>query len=198
MRIKKIIALCKAMKVIVTKLTESETLMWIGDGCALYPAYGVQIMDGRDLLRMNDVGEDKIGEYQMLTGYVNFCADTKIREYDKELIPLDAQITIAGIRLQPFVVAGDPDARMYYIDAAYTAPYGDNKDEKTYILKFDSMSVPMVMVFAGFTPLAAIAVVKPEYEQLSRVCGAMYRDAQLQIYRTPKIEEEQIELEERT
>lgn len=196
MKIKKIIALCKQLHVITTLLTESEKLMWIGDGCGIYPAYGVPIMDGVDLLRMNDIGEDKIDEFKVIEGYVNFHADTKLREHDKELIPLAAQITVGRYRLQPFIVSGDTNGRLYYIDTVYTAPYSDNKDEKTYILKHDSHGTPMVMVFAGLTPLATIAVVRPEYDQISRVCGAMFRDAELQVYHTPKIEPEQVTFEE--
>ena len=83
MKIKKIIGLCKQLRVITVLHSQSGELMWIGDGCALYPAYGVPIMDAVDLLRLNDIGEDKIDEFKVIAGYVNFRADTVLRECDR-------------------------------------------------------------------------------------------------------------------
>lgn len=60
MKYKKIVSLCKEEKTVVSSASDSGKLTWFGTNKALYPAYGLSVMTANEILRMNDVPEDKL------------------------------------------------------------------------------------------------------------------------------------------
>lgn len=59
MIIKKIAKLCKARKRIALYVDKRGSCQWIGDGCCLYPLYGMPELDEETVFAVLDIPEDK-------------------------------------------------------------------------------------------------------------------------------------------
>lgn len=155
MLIKKIISICKESKTLISMITESGKLMWIGNGYAAYPAYSIPVMNPEEILQMHDIPEDKSLSYCLREESLPFSPEPPHGEaYALEAMPI--RIEILGVSYQPFILPMTNQA--YYIDTAYFAPFADSTTEKRYFLKRSAVTGnPLVMVFAGLTPLAAIS-----------------------------------------
>lgn len=74
MLIKKIISICKESKTLISMVTQSGKLMWIGNEYAAYPAYSVPVMNPEEILQMHDIPEDKKSELFLAEGNASFFA----------------------------------------------------------------------------------------------------------------------------
>lgn len=153
MKYKKIVSLCKEEKTVVSSASDSGELTWFGTNKALYPAYGLSVMTASEILRMNDVPEDKLEEYSTLDLPFTFDVDRLQKETDQVIEPLNVQIEIRGTRYKLFC---DAEKAVLFVESAYTAPYADVTEEKMYILRKTSAGLRYIVVFRGLTPLAVL------------------------------------------
>lgn len=153
MKYKKIVALCKEEKTVVSSASDSGELTWFGTNKALYPAYGLSAMTASEILRMNDVPEDKLEEYSTLDLPFTFDVDRLEKYTDQVIEPLNVQIEIRGTRYKLFC---DAEKAVLFVESAYTAPYADVTEEKLYILRKTSAGLRYIVVFRGLTPLAVL------------------------------------------
>ncbi len=153
MKYKKIVSLCKEEKTIVSSASDSGELTWFGTQKALYPAYGLPVMDASEILRMNDVPEDKLEEYSMIDVSFDFDVDRLEKGYDQVIEPLNMQIEIRGTK---YKLLCEADKAVLFIESAYTAPYADVTEEKLYILRETSAGRRYIVVLRGLTPLAVL------------------------------------------
>lgn len=155
MLIKKIISICKESKTLISMVTQSGQLMWIGNGYAAYPAYSVPVMNPEEILQMHDIPEDKSLSYSLREESLPFSPEPPSGEaYVLEAMPV--RIEVLGVSYQPFIMP--LTNRVYYIDTAYFAPFADCITKKRYFFKHSTVTGnPLIMVFAGLTPLAAIS-----------------------------------------
>lgn len=160
---------------LISMVTQSGKLMWIGNGHAAYPAYSVPIMDPEEILQMHDIPEDKSLSYCLEEISLPFSPDPPHGEaYGLEAMPV--RIEVLGVSYQPFIMP--LTNRVYYIDTAYFAPFADNTTEKRYYLKHNIVTgAPLIMVFAGLTPLAAISPAELNWEQVYKSCAILTADA---------------------
>ena len=200
MLIKKIISLCKESKMLISMITQSGNLMWISNGCAAYPAYSIPVMNPEEILQMHDIPEDKSLSYYLEESSLTFSPDLPYGEaYVLEGMPI--QIEVLGVSYQPFILP--MTNRIYYIDTAYFAPFADSTTEKRYFLNRSAVTGnPLIMVFAGLTPLAAISPAELNWEQVYQSCTLMMADAsnKLALQRRPQDDDDstQMTMEEST
>lgn len=200
MLIKKIISICKESKTLISMLTESGKLMWIGNEYAAYPAYSVPVMDPEEILQMHDIPEDKSLSYCLREESLPFSPEPPHGEaYALEAMPI--RIEMLDVSYQPFILP--MTNRIYYIDTAYFAPFADSTTEKRYFLKRSAVTGnPLIMVFAGLTPLAAISPAELNWEQVYQSCTLMMADAsnKLALQRRPQDDDDstQMTMEEST
>ncbi len=178
MKYKKIVSLCKEEKTIVSSASDSGELTWFGTRKALYPAYGLPVMDASEILRMNDVPEDKLEEYSMINISFDFDVDRLEKGYDQVIEPLNMQIEIRGTKYKLFCEA---DKAVLFIESAYTAPYADVTEEKLYILRETPAGLRYIVVLRGLTPLAVlipqdIPAVDMLYMEASMISSTAWRE----------------------
>lgn len=175
MLIKKIISICKESKTLISMVTQSGQLMWIGNGYAAYPAYSVPVMNPEEILQMHDIPEDKSLSYSLREESLPFSPEPPSGEaYVLEAMPV--RIEVLGVSYQPFIMP--LTNRVYYIDTAYFAPFADCITEKRYFFKHSTVTGnPLIMVFAGLTPLAAISPAELNWEQVYTSCAILTADA---------------------
>ena len=182
MKIKRIISLCKARKEIIIMHTESGKMMWVSDGCAAYPMYSIPVMNPEDILQMHDIPEDESINYSMREKALVFNPDYPRHGEAMSLDEIAIKIEMSGIKWRPFICR--ETNRVYYIDSAYLAPLEDNKQEKTYWLKYNlETGVPIVMVYAGMTVLAAIAPQTLNWEAAYMIYTLLMADAERKAYK---------------
>lgn len=118
----------------ISMVTQSGKLMWISNGYASYPAYSVPVMNPEEILQMHDIPEDKSISYRLQEESLPFSPDMPHKEsYANILEAMPVRIEVLGVNYQPFIMP--LTNRVYYIDAAYFAPFADNREEKQYFLK---------------------------------------------------------------
>lgn len=199
MLIKKIISICKESKTLISMITKSGKLMWIGNEYAAYPAYSVPVMNPEEILQMHDIPEDKSLSYSLREESLPFSPEPSGEAYVLEAMPV--RIEVLGVSYQPFILP--MTNRIYYIDTAYFAPFADSTTEKRYFLKRSAVTGnPLIMVFAGLTPLAAISPAELNWEQVYQSCTLMMADAsnKLALQRRPQDDDDstQMTMEEST
>ena len=146
MLIKKIISICKESKTLISMITKSGKLMWIGNEYAAYPAYSVPVMNPEEILQMHDIPEDKSLSYSLREESLPFSPEPAGRAFMLEAMPV--RIEVLGVSYQPFILP--LTNRIYYIDTAYFAPFADCTTEKQYFLGHNIITGnPLIMVFAG-------------------------------------------------
>lgn len=197
MLIKKIISICKESKTLISMVTQSGKLMWIGNEYAAYPAYSVPVMNPEEILQMHDIPEDKSLSYSLREETLPFSPEPSEEAYALEAMPI--RIEMLDVSYQPFIMP--LTNRVYYIDTAYFAPFADNTTEKQYFLKRNIVTGnPLIMVFAGLTPLAAISPAELNWEQVYQSCILLMADASNKLVSTPTTGEDddspQITMEE--
>lgn len=174
MLIKKIISICKESKTLISMITKSGKLMWIGNEYAAYPAYSVPVMNPEEILQMHDIPEDKSLSYSLREESLPFSPEPAGRAFMLEAMPV--RIEVLGVSYQPFILP--LTNRIYYIDTAYFAPFADCTTEKQYFLRHNIITGnPLIMVFAGLTPLAAISPAELSWEQVYQSCTLLMADA---------------------
>lgn len=190
MLIKKIISICKESKTLISMLTESGKLMWIGNRYAAYPAYSIPVMDPEEILQMHDIPEDKSLSYCLQEESLPFSPEPPHGEPTENLLEaMPIRLEISGVSYQPFIQPMTND--VYYIDAAYFAPFADNTTEKQYFLRRNIVTGnPLIMVFAGLTPLAAISPGELNWEQVYQNCTLLMADAANKIALQPQQQKE--------
>ena len=134
-------------------------------------------MNPEEILQMHDIPEDKSISYRLQEESLPFSPDMPHKESDANILEaMPVRIEVLGVNYQPFIMP--LTNRVYYIDAAYFAPFADNREEKQYFLKRNIVTGnPLIMVFAGLTPLAAISPAELNWEQVYQSCTLIMVDA---------------------
>ena len=136
-------------------------------------------MTANEILRMNDVPEDKLEEYSTLDLPFTFDVDRLEKYTDQVIEPLNMQIEIRGTKYKLFCEA---DKAVLFVESAYTAPYADVTEEKLYILRQTSAGLRYIVVLRGLTPLAVLIPQKvPVPDMLYMESSMIARTARCEI-----------------
>jgi hypothetical protein len=122
MKIGQVAKLCKAERCIllVNEVRNKKTVQWIGTPSALYPFYGLPIMDEKTVFAVFDIDHKK---KEMFT-YKEYTADefriniSETDETEQEVKPENVTIYWKNVPLLPV----NTSKGMYFIDRTYTAP----------------------------------------------------------------------------
>lgn len=154
MKLSAIISICKQAKHIKI-YSDAGGVQWISDGYAIYPLYGLPLLDEDNLFTLFDIPADKRSKFH-LESVGSLPASYCFSDVCRGERPLEARsvsVCWRGTILRPFVVRGG----IVYIDNKYLKPFSDSKNGVTLFERADTLGKTYLAVKDGLLLAGLIA-----------------------------------------
>ena len=135
MKLKKLAQVCKKTRCITIfeKTEEYVEQQYISDGCAVYPIYGLPVLDREALLTIFDIEHSKWDDWTVSRRAAPDSRYINLEDYDETEVPIRHLFPPVIYRDRQLMLCDLGDGEIMMVDSDYLEPVSDGVSREFYV-----------------------------------------------------------------